>query len=378
MADREGTRKTAEAIVVSTTPDVCNTPAGSAMVPVPYPIIGRFDAVTGEVPTVLFTKQEAFTTASRITTVQGDEAGSGGGVSSGVNTGYCRPATYSSTVFAQGHQVVSHECKMEMNCAGTDGPGNTQGQVIYLQVEMTVKLDETGEVVGETNPEVAPETPEEQSLWQKASPWVHGILDFGGLVPVFGEALDGVNALIYLGEGDKLNAGLSAAGMIPIAGWGATATKVGIKAEKLIVKEVIEEGAEKLTKEVIEEGAEKATKEVVEEGAEKVAKQGTEDGVKVTRKEGKNQPDKADNWCKKRGLYPGSSACLRRQETMRNIEKDIKKRTGEFHEDPKGLPWDIPGAPARDTRKGHLRIINELKRILAEHNGVVLACCGGA
>lgn len=54
----------------------------------------------------------------------------------------------------------------------------------------------------------------------------HGVLDVGGLVPGFGEPLDGINALWYAAEGDKLNAGLSAAGMIPFAGWGATGGKL--------------------------------------------------------------------------------------------------------------------------------------------------------
>jgi hypothetical protein len=60
------------------------------------------------------------------------------------------------------------------------------------------------------------------------------VLDIGGLVPVVGEVADGVNAGIYLVEGDKLNAGLSAAAMIPIAGWGATGAKVGVKAEHAV------------------------------------------------------------------------------------------------------------------------------------------------
>ncbi len=53
----------------------------------------------------------------------------------------------------------------------------------------------------------------------------HGILDVGGLVPVLGEPADGINALWYGAEGDTLNAGLSAAGMIPFAGWAATGGK---------------------------------------------------------------------------------------------------------------------------------------------------------
>lgn len=57
----------------------------------------------------------------------------------------------------------------------------------------------------------------------------HGILDVAGLVPVVGEAFDGINALWYAAEGDTLNASLSAAGMIPFLGWGATGTKAAIK-----------------------------------------------------------------------------------------------------------------------------------------------------
>ncbi|MFN2495946.1 MAG: hypothetical protein ABR608_08575 [Pseudonocardiaceae bacterium] len=52
-----------------------------------------------------------------------------------------------------------------------------------------------------------------------------------GLVPVVGEAADGLNAAWYAAEGDTLNAGLSAA-MIPFLGWGATGAKVGIKGAK--------------------------------------------------------------------------------------------------------------------------------------------------
>lgn len=52
------------------------------------------------------------------------------------------------------------------------------------------------------------------------------LLDVAGLVPGFGEVADGTNALIYLARGDNVNAALSAAAMIPFAGWGATGAKV--------------------------------------------------------------------------------------------------------------------------------------------------------
>jgi len=61
---------------------------------------------------------------------------------------------------------------------------------------------------------------------------VHTTLDILGLFPGIGEIADGLNALIYLAEGNYIDAGLSAAAMIPFAGWGATAAKYVRKAAK--------------------------------------------------------------------------------------------------------------------------------------------------
>jgi hypothetical protein len=66
-----------------------------------------------------------------------------------------------------------------------------------------------------------------------AMDWVQGGLDVVGLVPGFGEVADGINALIYTARGDYVNAGLSAAAMIPFAGWAATGGKFVSKAVKL-------------------------------------------------------------------------------------------------------------------------------------------------
>jgi RHS repeat-associated protein len=54
---------------------------------------------------------------------------------------------------------------------------------------------------------------------------VHTSLDVVGLVPGIGEIADGVNALIYLAEGDVTNAALSASAMIPGLGAAATVAK---------------------------------------------------------------------------------------------------------------------------------------------------------
>jgi hypothetical protein len=55
--------------------------------------------------------------------------------------------------------------------------------------------------------------------------WVQVGLDGVGLIPAVGEIADGLNALISLGRGDYVGAGLSAAAMIPFIGWGSTGAK---------------------------------------------------------------------------------------------------------------------------------------------------------
>lgn len=72
--------------------------------------------------------------------------------------------------------------------------------------------------------------PSEPSL---LSDIAHGVLDVAGLVPVVGELADGANALFYLAEGNKTDAALSAAAMIPLAGWAATGAKVVRKGVKI-------------------------------------------------------------------------------------------------------------------------------------------------
>jgi Pretoxin HINT domain len=59
---------------------------------------------------------------------------------------------------------------------------------------------------------------------------------------VLGEWADGTNAVWYAGEGDYLNAGLSAAEAIPFAGWGAAAEKLGLKATKKVEVEAAGKG----------------------------------------------------------------------------------------------------------------------------------------
>ncbi|WP_160117578.1 T7SS effector LXG polymorphic toxin [Filibacter tadaridae] len=59
------------------------------------------------------------------------------------------------------------------------------------------------------------------------------VLDIAGLVPVIGEAADGVNGVIYTARGDTLNAALSFGAMIPVAGWASTGGKLALKGNDL-------------------------------------------------------------------------------------------------------------------------------------------------
>ena len=54
---------------------------------------------------------------------------------------------------------------------------------------------------------------------------IHFGLDILGLIPVGGEIFDVLNGVIYTVQGDGVNASLSFAGAVPLAGWGATGAK---------------------------------------------------------------------------------------------------------------------------------------------------------
>lgn len=54
---------------------------------------------------------------------------------------------------------------------------------------------------------------------------IHIGLDIAGLVPAVGEVADLANGVIYTIEGDGINASLSFAATIPVAGWAATGAK---------------------------------------------------------------------------------------------------------------------------------------------------------
>lgn len=119
--------------IVCLAPDVCLTPIGSAMVPVPYMIISKLEWSDKTVSNTSFGGLEAFTMASRTSKVTGDEPGSGGGIRSGVNKGWCRPQSNKTSFTVKGHEVIQHDCICEMNCNGPNGPSNTLGKIRFIE-----------------------------------------------------------------------------------------------------------------------------------------------------------------------------------------------------------------------------------------------------
>ena len=70
---------------------------------------------------------------SRTDKVTGNEPGTGGGVKSGVNKGWCRPISNRTSIFVKGHELIQNDNLYDMNCAGPEGPGNTVGRLVYSE-----------------------------------------------------------------------------------------------------------------------------------------------------------------------------------------------------------------------------------------------------
>ena len=89
--------------------------------------------------------------------------------------------------------------------------------------------------------------------WKDAG---HAVLDGAGMVPGVQEVANGINAIWYAADGDWVNAGISAAGMIPVAGDAAVGARLAAKGAKLL------KGADNVEKaqKVVETGEETGKK----------------------------------------------------------------------------------------------------------------------
>ena len=132
---REGSRDTGKGIIVSVTPDVCKTPVGSSVVPIPYSITAVQGDDANTVASVRMTGKRAHNMASLITKCSGDEPGTALGVKSGTVGSVCHPKSHSNNVRIRGEWAIRHDDQWWMNNR------NTVGKLVY--VESTETFDET-------------------------------------------------------------------------------------------------------------------------------------------------------------------------------------------------------------------------------------------
>ena len=86
-------------------PDVCKTPVGNAVVPIPYPNTGQSADTTKGPKTVKTDGQMPMVKGAEYSTSTGDEAGSAKGVGSGTTKGVCEFMMYSFDVKFEGKNV---------------------------------------------------------------------------------------------------------------------------------------------------------------------------------------------------------------------------------------------------------------------------------
>ena len=128
---REGLRDTDEARIVSLSPDVCLTPIGSSVVPIPYPVVDFCGHDTNYTPSVRFTGKKAMVMRSCTSHVHGDAAGVRKGVKSGTVGSICEPIGHADQVRAEGSHVIRHLDEFWMNNR------NTKGEAVFVRGTQT-------------------------------------------------------------------------------------------------------------------------------------------------------------------------------------------------------------------------------------------------
>ncbi|HQU03254.1 MAG TPA: DUF4150 domain-containing protein [Acidocella sp.] len=89
-------------------PDVCNTPTPAGPIPIPYPNIASLMMANPETCSmkVFITAMPAATVETEILLSEGDDAGTAGGLISGVFSGPCKFTLGSAVVFIEGNPAV--------------------------------------------------------------------------------------------------------------------------------------------------------------------------------------------------------------------------------------------------------------------------------
>lgn len=129
-------------ISTATIPDVCKTPSPGGPVPIPYPNIATQSTLKGGTTTVKAKGQMIAVKGSQYASSNGDEAGTAGGVKSGVNMKATDWITYSFDVKFDGQNACRHTDKMfhnnqnTVNLAGGIDPNNPPADLTPAQQDL--------------------------------------------------------------------------------------------------------------------------------------------------------------------------------------------------------------------------------------------------
>lgn len=133
MAERLGARENSSFVAICTAPDICKTPAGPNVIPIPYMVIADLGQSENCVPNARFNGDPCkVLDKSTVPRCTGDEPGFIGGVISGTVAGEVKPVSACSNVRAGGRSVVREfdPCTLNSgNCPGiyvtVSAPGST-------------------------------------------------------------------------------------------------------------------------------------------------------------------------------------------------------------------------------------------------------------
>ncbi|GKX63160.1 DUF4150 domain-containing protein [Pragia fontium] len=116
MAKNLIARKNGTWLVVCIFPDVCKTPIGPSMVPIPYPVMTYLSNSKSIVPSVRVNGDPILVHSKSFVSITiGDQPGIGRGLKKAKVSGKCRPDQRSDTVKAKKKKILRHGDKFHMN-----------------------------------------------------------------------------------------------------------------------------------------------------------------------------------------------------------------------------------------------------------------------
>ncbi len=134
--------KKSDGIAICSMPDVCKTPTPSGPVPIPYPNLAMSKDLVKGSKTVKVDGQPVALKDSEFATSTGDEAGSVGGIASGVTKGKAKFINYSMDIKFEGKNVARLTDPMTMN-----GNGPNTSTVAEIQGNQLPPIDDLKDIL---------------------------------------------------------------------------------------------------------------------------------------------------------------------------------------------------------------------------------------